>query len=568
MLVGGAAPRLTALARLAVEAGVPAVAAEARRLGERPGEGRFYVVCLGQFKRGKSTLINALIEAPVLPTGIVPVTSVLTVLRHGPRLAARVRHDDGEWEACDPAGLAGYVSEAGNPGNARGLKAVEVFVPAALLDNGLCLVDTPGIGSVILANTQATQAFIPHVDVALVVLGAEPPITGEELALVRAIAATGRDLIVVFNKADRHTDAERAEAVAFTERVLRDALGRSPGPVLQVSAVERLAGRGPLRDWTRLVNRLREMARASGADVVETAEARESAALAAWLQHELEERRGALLRPIDETERWTAAVQAAVGDAERALTDLRYLMMAEEATLARRFEEARSRFLTAALPDSRRALTEALRDAPGPARVRRRVALQAARDVAQRWLEPWRRQQEPGAEAIYRDVERRFVDLANGLGERLSAAAAVPPAPALWTLGFRARRRFQATELMQVAPISPGSWLLDGLLPRWRRRAVERDAARYLARLLEVNSARLKNHLQALVTDNRGRVEQDVRERLQALVAGATDALEEARRVRSAGAATLAARLAALDVLLARVRALCSGQDEDGGVCA
>jgi len=93
--VGGAPPegasRLLRLADLALELGTEPIANEARELATRVVEGRFYVACVGQFKRGKSTLINALIGQEVVPTGFVPVTAVPTVIRFGQRPRARVR---------------------------------------------------------------------------------------------------------------------------------------------------------------------------------------------------------------------------------------------------------------------------------------------------------------------------------------------------------------------------------------------------------------------------------------------------------------------------------------------
>jgi ABC-type uncharacterized transport system ATPase component len=47
-------------------------------------EEAFHLVVLGQFKRGKSTFINALLGEAILPTAIVPLTSVVTILRYGP----------------------------------------------------------------------------------------------------------------------------------------------------------------------------------------------------------------------------------------------------------------------------------------------------------------------------------------------------------------------------------------------------------------------------------------------------------------------------------------------------
>jgi len=136
-------PRLLALARFAAGAGAEGVAAEARSLAERVVEGRFYVACLGQFKRGKSSLLNALVGVSLLPVGVVPVTSVVTVVRFGACNAARVRFSDGHEQEIGVDDLAGFVSEEGNPSNRKAVAVVELFVPSSLLKFGMCLVDTP-----------------------------------------------------------------------------------------------------------------------------------------------------------------------------------------------------------------------------------------------------------------------------------------------------------------------------------------------------------------------------------------------------------------------------------------
>src|ERR1700690_1874608 len=97
------------LAGLASEAGSSRIASEAAAVSERIAEGRFYVACVGQFKRGKSSLLNALGGHEVLPVGVLPVTSVVTVLRWGERLAARARFSEGSWRNVRPEDLAAYV---------------------------------------------------------------------------------------------------------------------------------------------------------------------------------------------------------------------------------------------------------------------------------------------------------------------------------------------------------------------------------------------------------------------------------------------------------------------------
>ena len=90
----------------------------------------------------------------------------------------------GGWTDIPVKSVDEYVSEEKNPENVKHVAALEIFVPSPLLATGMCFVDTPGLGSVFTGNTAATQAFIPHIDAALVVIGADPPLAGEELVLV------------------------------------------------------------------------------------------------------------------------------------------------------------------------------------------------------------------------------------------------------------------------------------------------------------------------------------------------------------------------------------------------
>ena len=265
------ASRLLRLAGLAQELEAEPVAEEARELAARVAEGRFYVACVGQFKRGKSSLLNALVGHQVVPTGFIPVTAVPTVIRFGDELSARVRMRDGSWQEIALAGLNEYVTEERNPENKKGVDGAEVFVPSQLLSSGMCFVDTPGLGSVFTGNTATTQAFIPHIDAALVVVGADPPIAGEELALVEAVGKQVQDLILVINKADRTTDPERAAAAKFTREILEKRLHRPMGEVLEVSAAERMEGRGPLRDWNKLLVCLRLLVEDSSRNLVRAA---------------------------------------------------------------------------------------------------------------------------------------------------------------------------------------------------------------------------------------------------------------------------------------------------------
>ena len=217
--------RIYELTALAHEAGASKIAEEASHLQQRISEGLFYVACVGQFKRGKSTLLNALIGAPVLPVGVPPVTAVVTLLCYGTEQRAVVRFESKKSQVVPTESVSSYVSEKENPGNNKKVVAVEISVPSPLLSNGMCLVDTPGIGSVFASNTEATSEFIPHIDAALVVLGTDPPISADELALVQDITKHCSTHSVLLNKADKQRDVETAEARSFTLEVLKEKCG-------------------------------------------------------------------------------------------------------------------------------------------------------------------------------------------------------------------------------------------------------------------------------------------------------------------------------------------------------
>jgi GTP-binding protein EngB required for normal cell division len=286
------------IAAISGELGAAGIAIEANELAERVSQGRFYVACVGQFKRGKSTLLNALVGEPMLPTGITPVTAVPTVIRFGDRHGARVRSTNGDWKWISVTDLEQYVSEEHNPENAKGIEGVEVFVPSPLLATGMCLVDTPGLGSVFSGNTATTQAFIPHIDAAVVVIGADPPISGEELALVEAVAHHVHDIHIVLNKSDRVTDAERRAAGNFARKMLVSRLQRPVDAIYEVSALEQLVRRGPERDWGKFIAALEDLVEQSGRGLIRSAAERGVRRLGEQLLAIINEERDALRRPL------------------------------------------------------------------------------------------------------------------------------------------------------------------------------------------------------------------------------------------------------------------------------
>ena len=417
------ASRLLRLVELAQELGAEPVAEEARELAARVSEGRFYVACVGQFKRGKSTLLNALVGHEVVPTGFVPVTAVPTVIRFGDVLHARIRMRDGSWQDVAMSDLKDYVTEELNPENRKHVDGAEVFVPSPLLSSGMCFVDTPGLGSVFTGNTATTQAFIPHIDAALVVVGADPPIAGEELVLVEAVGKQVQDLILVINKSDRTSDPERAAAAKFTRDILEKRLHRPMGEVFEVSAAERMENRGPLRDWEKLLASLQALVEDSGRNLVRAACDRGLQRLSEQLLAVISEDRDALQRPIEESERRIEMMKQTISEAERSMRELSFLFMAEQHRISDLFGDRHKQFFNSAWTESEAEFNSGLPSVPlgfGP-HYRRRV-MHLAQEVSRRKIMPWLKPEQEEGERQYRAVALRFVEMGNNFLKKLADA--------------------------------------------------------------------------------------------------------------------------------------------------
>jgi ribosome biogenesis GTPase A len=551
---GDGASRLLRLATLATELGSEHVANEASDLAARLTEGRFFVACVGQFKRGKSTLIGALIGESILPTGFVPVTAVPTVIRYGSTKSARIRSADGTWQEISLHELEQYVSEEHNPENIKAVAGAEVFVPSPLLAKGMCLVDTPGLGSVFSGNTATTQAFIPHIDAALVVTGSDPPLAGEELALVESVAKHVGHLIVVLNKADKATEAERAAAVAFTKRLLQKRLQRSSELVFEVSAREQLENRGPERDWGKLVHALEHMVQDSGRELIQAAGERGIQRFSEELLAIVGEDREALLRPIKESELRITAMKQTLAEAERSMRDLGYLLMGEQHRLSDFFLDRRKAFLAAELPKATNEFEIFLRCAPRKlGSAHRRSVMREAQVIIRRDVVPWLQTEQEEGERQYRTVGRRFAEMGNEFLMKLAKAGVPELGRMLHALdpesGFRVRSEFRFREFIEIAqPSSPLRRIGDvclGLVGL--RRYIDNDARWFLGWLFEVNSSRVQNDVLNRIEDSRNRLEAEIRKLLHEVSRIAEQALARARKAQEEGAPAVEAVLRRLD---------------------
>jgi hypothetical protein len=546
--------------------GEEAIAARLDAEGAKLAAEEFNLAVMGEFKRGKSTLANALIGADVLTTAAVPLTSAVTAIHYGREPRARVSFLDGRREEIPLGELEAYTTERANPSNAKGVERVEVEYPAELLRAGVRLVDTPGVGSVYEANTAVTLDFVPRVDAALFVLGADQPASQSELDFLHRIRTHVEKLFFVLNKIDLLGPRDREEALAFARRTLERALEDGSFRLYPVSARFALAARlgadgqalelsglGPLEaDLTRFLEAHRGTVLLAGAR-------RRVAACLDELAGRAALRREAALMPL-------ATLDARIAEFEAESNRIVWTQAAIDGLLAearRRLVEAleatHASFVAARTPGIVAALEQAHAAAPRRRRLLIAALHRALEEGVQRAVEEWAAEQgarvhqevaallarlEAQANAIIAEVTR--------LVRELFAAEVTPTLElAAFSVDPPVARVDHAFSLMleELPLLLPGP-LARRLIHRRLVRAVPEELARNLAaataefRQRLADAARLFQH--------------EFRDRVEAMLASLREVLSRARGDRAheeADVARVADELARRAADLAALRA-------------
>ncbi len=173
----------------------------------------FLIVVAGEFNAGKSSFLNALLGAHVLPEGVTPTTDTITLLQYGEVPSSELR--------------------------SSGLR-VHAY-PAEVLRQ-LSIVDTPGTNAVIRHHEQLTRDFIPQADLVLFATSADRPFTESERGFLSMIKEWGKKIVIILNKIDILTPAELEQVLGFIRENARDLLGVTPD-IFPVSAREALRAR-------------------------------------------------------------------------------------------------------------------------------------------------------------------------------------------------------------------------------------------------------------------------------------------------------------------------------------
>lgn len=210
---------------------------------ERAAADSLEVGVFGMVSSGKSSLINALVGAELLPVGAIPVSAVPVRIGAGDQQVV-VRYRDGAPQSVLLTDLAAFATEAGNPRNRLGIRAIDITVPS--MRPGLVLLDTPGVGSLLASGSAQTFAWLPRCDLGLILIPATAVALGDdEAALIRGLTHAGVSCRLLLSKCDLLEPAETTNALEYLREETHRAIPYGPPiPVDPVSS--RLEGRSLL----------------------------------------------------------------------------------------------------------------------------------------------------------------------------------------------------------------------------------------------------------------------------------------------------------------------------------
>jgi len=170
------------------------------------------VAVVGEYKQGKSTLVNALVGSPVCPVHDDLATSAITAVYGAEKPGARVRRvieGKAQVEEIPVEALGRYATEQGDPADRAGIELIEVGIPSPALQDGFTLVDTPGIGGFLREHASATLRFLGLADAVVFVTDASQELTAPEMAFLEQVRQVCPHLMVVVTKTDLYPEWRR-----------------------------------------------------------------------------------------------------------------------------------------------------------------------------------------------------------------------------------------------------------------------------------------------------------------------------------------------------------------------
>ena len=178
------------------------------------------IVILGQFKAGKSSLINNIVGEDILSIGVIPVTSIVTRLQYDEEKKALVRFLNNTSVEISLSELEQFITESKNPKNYKNVELVDVFLPQLNRLKNIRIIDTPGIGSFFKNNSDTTFDWLPEIGLALLTISVERPLSEEDIMLLKSVIRYAASVKIILTKTDLIATSQLNEVIEYMKKSL------------------------------------------------------------------------------------------------------------------------------------------------------------------------------------------------------------------------------------------------------------------------------------------------------------------------------------------------------------
>ncbi len=187
---------------------------------DRAEETALEIAVFGRVSTGKSSLLNHVMGADLLPVGVTPITAVPTRIGYGKKPSVRVWQEGVGTSEHAVEDLPSFVDERLNPENRKRVGRIVVLYPSERLREGIIFVDTPGVGSLAARGASETLAYLPRCDAGIVLVDAGSTLTPDDLNIVRALTQVGTLTTVLVSKADLLSQNELEQQITYIREQL------------------------------------------------------------------------------------------------------------------------------------------------------------------------------------------------------------------------------------------------------------------------------------------------------------------------------------------------------------
>jgi GTPase SAR1 family protein len=509
-------------------------------LREKIDSNAFNLVVVGQFKRGKTSLINALLGADILPVAVVPLTSIVTIMTYGEALRTRVFFNDGRVTEIKPESLSEYVTEKGNPKNSKDVSEVVITYPSPYLNDGVRLIDTPGVGSIYQHNTDVAYRYLPKCDAVLFLLSVDQPMSKAELDFLQDVKEYSDKIFFLLNKADYLNETDLRESVDFSRGVLKEAMSAEVR-VFPVSAKLALEGTSGNSEEVLQRSRLPGFSRALNSFLVEEkgkvlikSAAGNLLRLIQQARLELELEVKSLSMPLDELQRKIRAFGAKKEEVLLEKRDFDILLDGETKRLSREvLDEDITRFRRELLAQERPRLEEQFSQSRSlPSGDLKRALEQAVAYHVRQAFNAWRATEDDRLATAFEEICRRFTRKINAAVDALMKFSSdlfeIPfeavKTDALWSSRSRFYYRFKE----QPGGIEIVASSLTLALPKIiGDRIILKKVQDYLVRVVDLQLGKAGNDFEERIQKSKLDFRWEMLQRIEATIEGIGTAVEK-----------------------------------------